>query len=97
MVTKGTVLNEVVNKGTVLNEVHLGNVEDEERPEKYFHSLDSFPPKQPTSSFPALSKPPRPPSISRAIVRAFGGYFALGGVFKLCYDLITLILPQILK
>ncbi|KAI0214170.1 Multidrug resistance-associated protein 1, partial [Lamellibrachia satsuma] len=87
----------MVTKGTVLNEVHLGNVEDEERPEKNFHSLDSFPPKQPTSSFPAPSKPPRPPSISRAIVRAFGGYFALGGVFKLCYDLIALILPQILN
>ncbi|KAI0215965.1 Multidrug resistance-associated protein 1 [Lamellibrachia satsuma] len=82
---------------TVLNEVHLGNVEDKERPEKNFHSLDSFHPKQHTSSFPAPSKSPRPPSVWRAIVRAFGGYFALGGVFKLCYDLITLILPQILN
>ncbi|KAI0216331.1 Multidrug resistance-associated protein 1, partial [Lamellibrachia satsuma] len=87
----------MVNKDTILNEVHLGNVDDEEGPEKYFHSLDSFPPMQPTSSFPANCKPPRPPSIWKAIVRAFGGYFALGGVFKLCFDLITLITPLILN
>ncbi|KAK2171195.1 hypothetical protein NP493_1094g03011 [Ridgeia piscesae] len=41
--------------------------------------------------------PIKPPSIWRAIIRAFGGYYALGGVFLLCHDLCMLISPQILN
>ncbi|KAK2171192.1 hypothetical protein NP493_1094g02037 [Ridgeia piscesae] len=41
--------------------------------------------------------PSKPPSIRGAIIRAFGGYYALGGVFLVCHDLCMLISPQILN
>ena len=41
--------------------------------------------------------PTKPPSIWRPLIRAFGGYYSLGGVFLLGYNLCMLISSQILK
>lgn len=37
------------------------------------------------------------PSFLKALVRGFGGYYALAGVFKFFYDCLTFVNPQILR
>ena len=41
--------------------------------------------------------PKTSPSVWKAIMATFGGYYVLGGIFKLVYDIISFINPQILK
>ncbi|KAK2169807.1 hypothetical protein NP493_1174g00004 [Ridgeia piscesae] len=78
----------MTNKHTVLNGAYLNNVDDNERRQ---HDQQA----RATTTSPRDKT--RQPSMWRALIRTFGGYFAIGGVFKLCYDLTTLISPQILS
>ncbi|KAK2189921.1 hypothetical protein NP493_93g00019 [Ridgeia piscesae] len=81
----------MVKRNTVLNGMRSMHVDNDEMTEDSPLMKPARPTKTPTG------KKTRQPSIWRAIIRTFGGYFAIGGVFKLCYDLITLISPQILN
>ena len=81
----------MLKKDTLPNGMRSMHVDNDEMTE----DSPLLKPARPTET--PTGKKTRQPSIWRAIIRTFGGYFAIGGVFKLCYDLITLISPQILK
>ena len=81
----------MVKRDTVPGGMHSTHVEDVEK------TLDSVLPKQASSSTILPGKKTRQPTIWRAITSTFGGYFAVGGALKLCYDVLTMLLPQILR
>jgi hypothetical protein len=43
------------------------------------------------------AKKQKQPSVWKTVVRTFGPYYMLGGIFKLVYDLITFVNPILLK
>ena len=65
--------------------------EDAERPEE---SREDESLLQPPKS---RERKPREPSVWMAVVRTFGPYYLLGGLYKLIYDLITFINPLVLR
>ena len=81
----------MVKRDTVADGMHSTHVEDGEK------TADSALPKHTGSPTTQPGKKTRQPTIWRVIISTFGGYFAVGCGLKLCYDMLTMMLPQILR
>ena len=87
----------MVRKDGIPNGVCPENVEDVEGPSSQHRSRKSSRLKHSRQSTTETGKTAKEPSIWKVVFRAYGGYYALGGVYMMCFNLITLISPQILK